>query len=329
MMGTLYIDRKDVEVRADGGAIAFYVEGKREGLVPIGPLKRVVIVGDVSLRTSVLHRLAMENVPVAFLSGKRQAFRGMLHGRLHNNAILRCRQYEKHRSAFAAVFAAELVERKLRGQCAFLVHAARERPGDRTPLLQCVEAIEKVLTRIRTESPALETLRGLEGGAAAAYFKALPVIFPDSLGFRGRTRRPPGDPVNALLSLTYTLVHFETVREIEVIGLDPCIGYLHEFEYGRESLACDLVEPRRPQVDQWVWELFRSRRFTARDFVMDDERPGCYLKKGARGRFYPLYEEWAQTWRPQLVKEVEALARRILDEKDPVPEREPNDAGEA
>jgi CRISPR-associated protein Cas1 len=328
-MGTLYIDRKEIEVRADGKALAFYANGEREGLVPIGPLKRVVIVGDVALRASALHRLAEEGVPVVFLSGKRQAFRARLHGRLHNNALLRLRQYEQSRAPFARTFAVELVSRKLEGQRVLLLEAAGERPGDRTPLLRAAGVLERVLEKIRHDTPGLETLRGLEGGAAASYFKALPVLFPDSLGFTGRNRRPPEDPVNALLSLTYTLVHYEAVREMEVIGLDPCVGFLHEFDYGRESLACDLVEPRRPLVDRWVWELSRTRQFTARDFSTDDERPGCYLKKGARARFYPLYEEWAGTWRSTLVAEVEALARRILDGQDAVPDREPDDARQA
>lgn len=336
-MGTLYIDRKEIEVRADGKTLAFYAHGEREGMVPLGPLQRVVIVGDVALRASALHRLAEEGVSVVFLSGKRQAFRARLHGRLHRNALLRVRQYELSRTLFAQQIAAELLERKLRGQRDFLAEAAEERPGERTALLQGAKTIEGILARIEQERPSLGTLRGLEGGAAAAYFGALPALFPDSLGFTGRNRRPPEDPVNALLSLTYTLIHFEAVREIEVIGLDPCVGFLHEFAYGRESLACDLVEPRRSPADRWVWELFRTRQFLDRDFSTDDERPGCYLKKGARARFYPLYEEWACAWRPALAQEVEALARRIMNGQDPVSDprswpgagREPDDERQA
>jgi CRISPR-associated protein Cas1 len=126
--------------------------------------------------------------------------------------------------------------------------------------------------------------------------------------------------VNAVLSLCYTLLHYEMVREIESIGLDPTIGFYHQFDYGRESLACDLVEPYRPDVDTFVYELFRTRHLTARDFAEDDERPGCYLKKGSRRRFYPAYEEWARGMRPQWVEEVRNLARRIMDGQDPLPE---------
>jgi CRISPR-associated protein Cas1 len=132
-----------------------------------------------------------------------------------------------------------------------------------------------------------------------------------------------------LLSLTYTLVHWEWVRECELIGLDPMVGFYHELDYGRESLACDLVEPVRPDVDRWVWELCRTRAFEDRDFSSDGERPGCYLKKGARGRFYEAYEGWAGPRRSAMRAETEALARRILDGEDPLFVRTPGDAGEA
>jgi CRISPR-associated protein Cas1 len=145
-------------------------------------------------------------------------------------------------------------------------------------------------------------------------------MFPESLEFKKRNRRPPEDPVNAMLSLCYTLLHYEMVREIEVIGLDPTIGFYHQFDYGRESLACDIVEMYRTDVDTFVWEIFRERIFAVRDFAHEDERPGCYLKKESRKRFYPLYEEWAKGIRPQLVNEVRTLAVRIVDGQDIISE---------
>ncbi|MEK6900892.1 MAG: CRISPR-associated endonuclease Cas1, partial [Nanoarchaeota archaeon] len=180
-----------------------------------------------------------------------------------------------------------------------------------------LSTLETVLKSIEgLEQDSRERLRGLEGGAAAAYFSAYTSLFPESLGFKKRERRPPPDPVNALLSLIYTLIHYEAVREIEVIGLDPTIGFYHEFDYGRESLACDLVELIRPSVDCWVWMLFRERVFTIRDFTTGGERPGCYLKKEGRKTLYLLYEEWVKDIRASLVGEVRELARNLMDGKD-------------
>ncbi len=321
-MGTLYIDRKDIEIRMDGKALAFYSGGKRDGLIPTAPLKRVIICGSVMIESAVLHRLASAGIGVLFLSGRRQRFMAALHGRVHLNGFLRVRQYEKSLSPFALEWSREIVSRKLRGQKSILEEALERRPEQRAVLLRGISALERVLESA-TDCQSMERLRGLEGGAASAYFSAYTSLFPPSLGFTKRRRRPPTDPVNALLSLVYTLIHWEAVREVELIGLDPVIGFYHDFDYGRESLACDLVEPLRPQVDGWVWELFRDRVFVARNFAFDKERPGCYLKKEGRKRFYLLYEERAKGIRKALVEDVRNLAGRITggsDGENTVPE---------
>lgn len=319
-MGTLYIDRKDLYIKLDGSSLAFYSNGEREGVVPVNPLKRVVVIGNVSFETPVFHRLADENISVVFLSGKRLRFCGMFHGRLHNNGLLRLKQYGKSLSEFGPEISKDVVIRKIYKQRDFLREARELRPDIRLTLTSAINTLDGVLETLRTQTLELETLRGLEGGASASYFSAYTELFPESLEFEKRNRRPPEDPVNAMLSLCYTMLHYEIVREIEVIGLDPTIGFYHQFEYGRESLACDLVEPYRPDVDRFVYEIFRRREFTARDFAEDDERPGCYLKKGSRKRFYPLYEEWAKDMRPLWTEEVRTLARRIMDGQDPLPE---------
>lgn len=348
-MGTLYIDRKDLHIKLDGNALAFYANGERDGIVPINPLKRVVVIGNVSFETPVIHRLATENISVIFLSGKRLRFSGMLHGKLHNNGLLRLKQYEKSLTGFSLETAKEIVIRKIIKQKELLEEAKSQRPDLGLKLTTAANTLNGVIETIQEQlnssipplpnsgecefvansdevefsnltETQMASLRGFEGGASASYFSALITMFPPSLEFTGRNRRPPLDPVNAMLSLCYTMLHYEILREIEVIGLDPTIGFYHQFEYGRESLACDLVEPYRADVDRFVWRIFRERMFTARDFAMDDERPGCYLKKHSRQRFYPEYEEWAKEMRPQWVEEVRNLARRIMDGKDPLPE---------
>jgi CRISP-associated protein Cas1 len=321
MGGTAYIDRKHAELRLDGSAIAVYANGERAGVVPLAPLGRLVLIGDLVVHTAVVRRLTERAVDVVFLSGKLQQYRGRLVGRVHRHARLRLRQYEVSSGPFAIECARGLVARKLAGQMALLNDAATERPGERTVLLRAAETVGAVAEKVPAAA-SLESLRGLEGGAAAAYFAAMTTLFADSLNFDGRTRRPPRDPVNALLSLTYTLVHYEWVRECELIGFDPLVGFYHQLDYGRESLACDLTEPSRPEVDRWIWELFRQRRFAARDFSADGERPGCYLKKASRGRYYQDYEEWIASRRPAMRAEVEALARSILDGEDTLPIRE-------
>lgn len=327
-MGTLYIDRKDILIRLDGNALAFYADGERQGTAPISPLKRVVIVGHAIIETPVLHRLAKEGVTVFFLSGKQLRFSGILNGSVHFNAALRLMQYQKALdSDFCLHTAKDIISRKVSAQKALLSDAMRLRPDLRLPLFSAVETLNQVLTSVSAEND-IDRLRGLEGGAAAAYFQAYTTMFPASLNFTKRTKRPPEDPVNALLSLGYTMLHYEIVREIQLIGLDPLLGFLHQFQYGRESLACDLVEPHRPAVDKYVWGLFRDKIFTERDFTTGEERPGCYMKKEARRKYYELYEAWAVNQRPLWIKEIRALARRINDGQEPLPEGEQRAQGE-
>jgi CRISPR-associated protein Cas1 len=319
-MSTLYIDRKNTLIKLDGEALAFYCKNQRTGSAPLNPFKRVVIVGgDVLIEAKALHKLAEKEISVIFLSGKRLQYRGSLHGRLHNNGLLRVKQYEKSLTDFSITFAHELLGRKIEGQISVLNEAINRRTDLQFSLSKANKILEGIIDSLHKESLNIDSLMGYEGGASNAYFHAFTMLFADSLDFNKRQRRPPTDPVNAMLSLCYTMIHWEIVREIETIGLDPTIGFYHQFEYGRESLACDLVEPYRPSVDRFVWEIFRERIFTSRDFTTGTERPGVYLKKEARQKFYEKYEEWASQMRTQFTEELRNLARRILNGQDTLP----------
>jgi CRISPR-associated protein Cas1 len=312
-MATIYIDRKNIHVKLDGNALAFYANGRREGTAPIGPLSRVVVVGAAVMETPVLHRLADEGIAVLFLSGRRGRFRGRLQGRLHNNGLLRLRQYEKSSGKWGDRWCRSLVAKKVDAQRQLLREAANIRPDLRFDLTRAVNILSGILHKLEKEGLPTDTVRGLEGSGAAHYFGAYTGLFAPSLGFANRNRRPPRDPVNALLSLTYTLLHYELVREIEIIGLDPTIGFYHDFEYGRESLACDLVEIFRPAADRLVWRAFAERALTDRDFTRDGEEQGCYLKKAGRENYYRLYESWAASMRPIFAECVKGLARMIME----------------
>lgn len=313
-MGTVFIDRKDIYLKTDGNSIDFYSRGKKEGSLPITPLKRVVIVGNIKLQTTVIHKLVKNNVTVVFFTGKLK-YIGTIYGSLHNNGFLRVKQYEKSIGEFALQFAKEIVARKILTQIEFLREISHIKPilsmtsqEIRDALLNKIESIKNV--------SSMESLRGIEGTAQALYFSLYTKLYPDSYGFTKRTRRPPLDPVNAMLSFCYTLLHYETVREIQLIGLDPTIGFYHQFEYGRESLACDIVEMFRVYVDRFVYELFKERHITARDFMKDITQGGVYLKKSGRKKFYPLYEQWAQQIRQRLRDTVRELAKKVSNEKD-------------
>jgi CRISPR-associated protein Cas1 len=170
-----------------------------------------------------------------------------------------------------------------------------------------------MIARLReAEGADAATLRGMEGAAARAYFGGLATLFPPALGFEGRNRRPPRDPVNACLSLAYTLLHFEAVRSAHVAGLDPLLGFYHRPAFGRESLASDLIEPLRPEADRWVWEQLRSR--TLREDHFSSDKGACLLGKAGRERFYTEWERGAQPLRRWLRARCTRLVRHLREE---------------
>lgn len=312
-MGTIYIDRKDLHIKLDNNTLAFYVNGTKSGSAPIMPLERVIIVGSVTIDSKVLHRLAKENISVIFLTGKNLNFGGMLHGSLHNNALIRLKQYELAKSDFTVTFSKKLVIDKIKTQIDFLTEMIDLRKDLREETIATIKTLFAIIAKASNEQD-IESIRGYEGGAASVYFSTYTKFFAPSLKFNKRTRRPPEDPVNALLSLCYTLLHYEMVREIEIVGLDPTIGFYHTFDYGRESLACDFVETFRVNADKFVWQLFKERTFTKDDFASDKERAGCYLKKHSRAKFYPICEEWLTNLRSKIKNYVTEFVRSLSDE---------------
>ena len=271
-MATLYLDRANLSLRHEPGALALYDNGRRVRSVPLGLLERVVVHGDVALGSGLLARLAEADVGVLVLSRRHAARRAQLLGRPHADVCVRLAQFRAFEDAPVRLgFARLVVAAKLAAQRRLLVRARMRRADARRPLVAAIAALDRIAQGVG-EAADVVALVGLEGAAAAAYFPALCCLFPPSLEFHGRNRRPPRDPVNACLSLAYTLLHADAAQAAWTVGLDPLLGFLHEPAWGRESLAADLVEPLRPHVDEWVWDLFRRRVLRDDHFVRDK---GC------------------------------------------------------
>lgn len=128
-------------------------------------------------------------------------------------------------------------------------------------------------------------------------------------GFEKRIRRPPPDPVNALLSFAYTLVHQEAVRQCKKYGLDPDLGFYHRLAYSRHSLACDLMEPVRPKVEQWIISILERGDINRKHFSKHKAN-GCFLGKQGRLIFYPLFDQQLPLYRRML----SANARWLLNQ---------------
>ena len=307
-MTSLYVDRRGVTLKSDGEALVFYENNARCGTVPLAPLSRVFLRGDVTLSSSLLGKLGERGVGVVVLSG-RKAEPTMLLGRPHNDAARRVAQYRLSLDAdFCLRFSRAVVEAKLRAQMAFLEARRDSEPHSRYLITTVLRRMEGVLASVDAQS-SIASLRGVEGAGAAAYFEGFADLLPARLHFEQRNRRPPKDPVNAVLSLGYTLLHAEAVLALYGAGLDPFIGFYHALDFGRESLACDVVEPLRTTIDHHTLMLFRSEKLRPEDFSLIDG--GCLLGKAGRSSFYTEWEKQADTLRKSLEESISDVVSTI------------------
>ena len=284
-MGTLYIDRQGLSLNLRDGVIELRADGERLRTVPARLLERVVLRADTQLSSGTLAALADAGIGLVALGGRGGQRVAHLLGAPANDARARIAQCQRVADEpWATAWSRQIVRAKLRAQQRLLQGALPERADLRKPLADAVATLQRVLERL-PQALDRASLRGLEGAGAAAYFKAYVQLFAPALGFGGRHRRPPPDPVNACLSLGYTLLQSQAVQACWGAGLDPMVGFLHTPAHGRASLACDLVEPWRARIDAWVWQQFRSRELRPEHFGRDGAG-ACLMGKAARSHFY-------------------------------------------
>lgn len=313
-MTSLYVDRRGVVLKADGEALVFYENNERIGTVPLAPLSRVFLKGDVTLSSSLLGKLGERGIGVVVLSG-RKSLPTLLLARPHNDAARRLAQYRCSLDAdFCLRFSRAVLESKLRSQAAFLAARRDSEVHSRYLLSVALRRLEASIAAV-DQQHSIAALRGLEGAGAAAYFEGFRDLFAERLRFVGRNRRPPQDPVNAVLSLGYTLLHAEAVLALYGAGLDPFVGFYHAVDFARESLACDVVEPLRVEVDQHSLMLFRTEKLRFDDFTQTSG--GCLLGKAGRSRFYAEWEPLAERLRKQLAVCVYDIASTLGTQNAP------------
>jgi len=288
-MTTLYLDRKNTQLKIDGKTLVCYINDERQRPIPFALLERVVISCATEFSSQVMLRLASEGIAVMLINPRSSAQQAMIMGPSSKNPHIRLWQYEALQDAtFSDAIAQQWVQAKVRNQRRFLQRQLLLRADLRYDLSKAIQQLDDAVQSLHTPVDVIR-LRGIEGNAARIGFGAYQLLFPESLGFTGRKRRPPPDPINACLSLAYTLLHTRAIQQAYAQGLDPMLGFLHEPKYSRDSLAADLIEPWRPHVDEWVWQLFNERELRAEDFTQDQN--SCLLGKAGRYRFYSAYEK--------------------------------------
>lgn len=280
-MCTLYLDQQGARLAKAGGRLVVQDRDGGERSLPLEQVDRVLVYGRVQVTTDALDALLERGVPTTLLSS-RGWVRGHLLADCGGQVRRRARQYELIRDpALALPFARALVAAKLRNQ-RWLLRTLDQRAAA-TGLEPFIELAE--------HAGGIDSLRGIEGSGARAYFAAFPALLAGSaFQFPGRRKRPATDPVNAVLSLGYTLLLAEVRNALHGYGLDPFAGVFHASDGGQPSCALDLMEPLRPLVDRLVLRL--ARHVLMPDDFVEQEDGACLLKDGRRGGFYRAWEEW-------------------------------------
>ena len=274
LLNTLYVTNPDALVRKKDDAISVSVDGKQIMSVPFHVLEGVVLFGHVGCSAAFLSACAEHGVGVVLLD-ERGRFKARVEGPVSGNVLLRREQYRRADDEDARLrLAKRLLLGKLHNSVVVLQHYVRDYPELHDELDSTIEALQSSTSAVLATASHYELL-GIEGDSAHRYFSVfgtlLRVESPEGL-FSGRSRRPPKDPVNAALSLFYSILSRELATACESVGLDPQLGYLHSCRPGRASLALDLIEElRAPYVDRFVLSLFNRRQIDRTDFSEDAE----------------------------------------------------------
>ena len=261
MSQTIYVDRKFIQLKADRNALAFYTDEGRQNSIPFKLIKRLVITTHCIMDVQLLGKLAEQNITTVILSSRQSKQVAVISSIKHNDASLRIKQYQFFLSENNRLWAIKrLIKAKLIRQYRFIVQLGKTCPKERRLFFSSTQVIRELIKKI-AQADNKETLMGIEGAAAKQYFQCYTKVFKKSWDFKHRNKRPPKDAVNSVLSFTYTLLHSRCTQALNGVGLDPMIGFMHELDYGRDSLSSDIMEPLRSYMDEFVWQLFKNKLF--------------------------------------------------------------------
>lgn len=275
LMNTLFITKPRAYAHLDHDTVRVEVERELQLQAPVLQLGSIVLFGDVMVSPALLHRCADDGRSVVWLD-RNGRFKARLEGATSGNVLLRRAQHlalssEERRMDIARA----MVAGKLRNARFVIQRSARDAliPGERDTLAFAADVHAAILLRLPSRID-LNVMRGDEGEAAREYFQVFGLMVRsrrDAFGISIRSRRPPRDPMNAILSFLYTLLRADCTAALEGVGLDPQIGFFHALRPGRPALALDLMEELRPVLaDRLALTLVNRQELTPDDFEVHD-----------------------------------------------------------
>jgi CRISPR-associated protein Cas1 len=336
LLNTVYVTTEGASLRKDGENLVADVDGTERARVPFHMLASVVVFGAIYVSPALMAACAAAGITLVLLD-RNGRFQARIEGPVTGNVLLRRAQYQA--SDVPEEIVRSIVIGKVANQRSVLMRALRDYgsefdAADRDAIVMVTERLSRIIRRVELSDDTLDLMRGSEGEAAQLYFSVFDHLIrsPDeAMRWKGRSRRPPLDPVNALLSFLYTLLTHDCRSACESVGLDPAVGFLHRDRPGRPSLALDLMEELRPALaDRLALSLINRRQLRASDFeirdggavmMSDDARKTvltAWQERKKEERLHPFLEEKAPLG---LVASLQAqmLARHLRGDLDAYP----------
>ncbi len=271
LLNTLYVTIPESYLSKDGTNVVISADDKEVFRIPITNLESINTFNYSGVSPGVMRLCTQNNVALSFFTPK-GTFISRIQGPLNGNVLLRVRQYNiLNDNAEKQRLAARFIYGKLFNSRVILRRFVRDYPDNHasTQVEHCAEALRRLAIKTN-QNLEINSLLGIEGEGAATYFSVFQnLILNPKPGFvfKNRNRRPPTDPINAMLSLGYALLANDCSSALEGVGLDPAVGFMHTLRPGRNSLALDLMEEMRAyMVDRLVISLVNTRQIRVTDF---------------------------------------------------------------
>ena len=273
LLNTLFITTQGAYLNKDGLSVVVNIERKEALRLPIHNLGGIVCFGQVSCSPYLMHFCAEYDVLISFLSEHGQ-FLARVHGPVSGNVLLRKAQYRiSEQPEMTSLIARSLVIGKIANSRTVLQRYLRDHQDD-PEITTVVARLKRQLETLSRSGLNTDSIRGIEGEAAENYFSVFNKLITGQepeFSFSGRNRRPPLDPVNAMLSFVYTLLANDVESALESVGLDPAVGFLHCDRPGRASLALDLQEEFRAFIgDRLILSLINLKQVAASGFKTNE-----------------------------------------------------------
>jgi len=299
-MSTLIIDNKMLSISQEGNRLKIQSAEQPTKSIPFSHFNKIVISADINIKSRLLRTLATKDISVILINPRNPEEYGLLQGSGHNDASRKITQYKASQTPYLCQQISQyLVTQKIAQQNQLLENAKPNHQQSRYAIIKAQTVLQNAQQKLKTNQP-ITTLRGIEGASAAAYFKAYRTLFSEKYKFTERNRRPPKDPINALLSLSYTLADGIACQRLQIKGLDLMIGFYHQLSWSRHSLSSDIIEPNRAIIDEWVRQLISQQLIRKKHFKYKGE--ACFLNKTARNIYYG---EWEKTIKNPLIQETD------------------------